>query len=109
MKPSSTLPRRSWLCAVGTLGLALTLGCRRYPKVQSEDSLKFVQQLYTACNTRSTTRLEACKQDLEKLVADKLLGSAEESAFRQILEAAERGEWELAESQSLQFARDQIR
>ena len=84
-------------------------GCREHPRVTSRESLDFIKQVYTACNTRNGERLSACRKKLDELVSEGQLSEAEQQSFRGILSSAESGDWESAQRSSLQFARDQLR
>lgn len=87
----------------------LLAGCREHPQVTSRESLDFIKQVYTACNTRSAERLSACNRKLDELVAQGQLSEAEQNSFRGILSSAQAGDWDAAQRSSLQFARDQVR
>lgn len=106
--PTNTHAPRRWL-AGAVLGLACLSGCREHPQVTSRESLDFIKQVYTACNTRSADRLTACRSKLDTMVAEGQLSEAEQNSFREILSTAESGDWESAQKSSLQFARDQVR
>lgn len=98
-----------------TLGLGVGLmlcsmmGCREHPRVTSRESLDFIKQVYTACNTRNQERLTVCRQKLDELAASGELSEAEQESFRSIISSAESGDWASAQRSSLQFARDQMR
>lgn len=100
-------------CALSTLfsllAISCVAGCREHPQVTSRESLEFIKQVYTACNTRNQERLNACKNKLDNMVAEGQLSEAEQNSFRRILGSAESGDWETAQRSSLQFARDQVR
>ncbi len=96
--------------AVATLVMLGALsGCREHPRVTSAESLEFIKQVYTACNTKNSQRLAACRTKLDELVSAGQLSEAEQKSFRSILSTAEAGDWQAAERSSLQFARDQVR
>ncbi len=99
--------RRVFLLAV--CGAFLLAGCHSYPEVTSPEALAFLKQLYTACNTRSLERLEACEQELAELVAQQQVSAEEEAAFAGIIEQARAGDWQRAQDAALRFADDQIR
>ena len=84
-------------------------GCREHPRVTSRESLDLIKQVYTACNTRNPERLNKCKVALDELVSNGEISEAEQQSFEKILKLAEAGEWQAAQSESLQFARDQVR
>lgn len=84
-------------------------GCREHPRVTSRESLEFIKQVYTACNTRNPERLKVCRVKLDELVAQSQLSESEQESFRSIIRIAEAGDWDSAQRSSLQFARDQIR
>jgi hypothetical protein len=105
--------RLHWLLAgTGLLAVLLVLiwwpGCRQYPVVTSEESLKLIKQLYTACNTKDSVRLAKAEQDFEKAVQDGKMTTAEKKAFTQILGLAKAGQWERAEKAAFRFAQDQL-
>lgn len=87
----------------------LAAGCRPFPKVTSPESLKFLKQVYTACNTQNPARLGACQKRLEELVQTAMVTAAEQRAFQGIIHQAERGDWSAAKKAALRFAQDQIR
>ncbi len=91
------------------LSVAASVGCRQHPQVSSRESLEFIKQVYTACNTRSPERLAACRSKYEQLVSLSQLSDREQKSFRAIIASAEAGDWEAAQKSSLQFARDQVR
>ena len=97
-----------WAAVLALLAVA-ALGCREYPTVSSRQSLELIKQLYTACNTRNSARLEACRQKVEHLAKEGSVTPSEEKAFKRILELAGQGDWDTAQSESLQYARDQVR
>lgn len=94
-------------CCV-TLAL-LAAGCRPYPAVTSPESLRLLRQVYTACNTHNDARLTACRTRLAELERAALVTAAEQRAFHEIIDRADRGEWDAAQRAALRFARDQLR
>ena len=94
-------------CCV-TLAL-LAAGCRPYPAVTSPESLRLLRQVYTACNTHSDARLTACRTRLAELERAALVTAAEQQAFHEIIDRADRGEWDAAQQAALRFAKDQLR
>lgn len=101
---------RSWKqLFIMCLLMCCLAGCREHPRVTSAESLEFIKQVYTACNTKNSERLTACRSKFDELISQGQLGPAEQESFRKILGMAEAGEWQEAERSSLQFARDQIR
>ena len=104
-----TKPPSRMLVAACALLLAIICGCREHPRVTSRESLDFIKQVYTACNTRNPARLAACQTKLQELVAEGQLSESEQASFRSILDSAQSGDWEAAQRSSLQFARDQVR
>ena len=109
----STALRLPWL-----MGLALVLflfatslwwpGCRRYPAVTSRDSLRLLQILNTACNTRNPARLEEFQRRMKDLDNQGKLSTGELRSYERILSLARSGKWEDAESAALRMARDQV-
>ncbi len=67
------------------------LGCSRYPEVTSPEAQEFIQQIYTACNTRDVERLKICEEKLATLVDAKQVGQAEQKEFQRIIDMARRG------------------
>ena len=86
-----------------------SVGCSRYPEVTSPESQSFIQQVYTACNTRDVERLKKCQQKLVELVEANQVGEAEQREFERILELARSGKWEESQEASLDFAKRQVR
>lgn len=110
MKNSNRVPRslsrRDLLLvfAVASLG-----GCRQHPKVTSRESLDFIKQVYTACNTKNPERLAECVERLAELVALGKVSNKEIKSFKKVLELAGKGEWESAQTTALKYAKDQVR
>lgn len=96
------------ICTVSLIAIMLA-GCRDHPRVTSRESLDLIKQVYTACNTRNTERLSKCKQAISELSENGQLSEAEKSSFQSIVDLAEAGDWQTAQAESLQFARDQVR
>lgn len=101
--------RRAIVLAMLCLAGVCASGCREHPQVTSAESLEFIKQVYTACSTKNSTRLAACRSKLNSLVAAGELSEAEAQSFSSIISTAEAGDWESAQRSSLQFARDQVR
>lgn len=93
-------------CVVYVTGLA---GCGSYPKVTSRESLDFIKQVYTACNTRNAKRLMACEMQLETLSRSGKISNEEMVAFGKVIELAKNEDWDEAQNQALKFAKDQVR
>jgi hypothetical protein len=89
--------------------LSLLAGCRQHPKATSRESLDFIKQVYTACNTKNAKRLSACEERLAELQAQEKISKVEIKSFQRVLGIASKGEWESAQLLALQFAKDQIR
>lgn len=94
-----------WLLAFS----CLLFGCGSYPKVTSRESLDFIKQVYTACNTRNSTRLAECEKQLVTMTNDGKIGTVEADAFRKLIDLAKNDRWEEAQNVALKFAQDQIR
>jgi serine protease inhibitor len=104
------MPNRFTIATVVLLALMTNgVGCGRYPKVTSRESLDFIKQVYTACNTQNKTRLSECEIQLEKLVESGKIGADESTAFRNVIQLAKDGRWEESQNRALKFARDQVR
>lgn len=91
------------------LGLCLTVGCREYPPVSTEESQDMIKLVYTAANTRDEARLAACEIRLKQLIEEKKMGEKESAAFQNIINQAKKGDWQTAQDAALQFAKDQVR
>ena len=91
------------------IGASLMVGCSRHPKATSRDSLDFIKQVYTACNTKNTKRLAACEERLAELESEGKISKEEVKSFRKVLDLAGKGEWESAQTMALKYAQDQIR
>ena len=89
--------------------MVVVFGCSRYPKATSRESMDFIKQVYTACNTKKLERLAACKERLAELESEQKISTPEIQAFKQILELASQGDWETAQSMALKLAQDQVR
>lgn len=103
----------SWSQVAGAilvvLGLCLAPGCREYPPVSTEESQDMIKLVYTAANTRDEARLAACEIRLKQLIEEKKMGEKESAAFQKIIDQAKKGDWQAAQDDALQFARDQVR
>jgi len=91
------------------VALILIAGCGRHPRATSRESLEFIKQVYTACNTKDSKRLATCKERLLELQLKENISKEEVKSFERLLETASQGEWETAQNAALQFARDQVR
>lgn len=89
--------------------IALAAGCSKHPKATSRDSLDFIKQVYTACNTRDAKRLVACEKRLAELESEKKISVDEVKSFQRVIDIASKGDWEAAQSMALRFAQDQVR
>jgi hypothetical protein len=87
----------------------LALGCRQHPKATSRESMEFIKQVYTACNTKNRERLDACVTKLSELESDGKISKKEVESFERVIEIAKKGDWESAQRVSLQYAQDQVR
>lgn len=97
---------RPW---VPFLVLAAFLGCGRYERVQSEEGLRIIQELYTAVASRNQDRLNRVGMRIERAVRSGKINGREERDFREIVDLAANGSWERAVKKSYQYARDQAR
>lgn len=91
------------------LWLGMATGCREYPPVSTEESQDMIKLVYTAANTRDEARLAACEIRLKQLIEEKKMGEKESAAFQKIIDQAKKGDWQAAQDDALQFARDQVR
>ena len=89
--------------------LSLSIGCRQNPKATTRESLEFIKQVYTACNTKDTKRLTACEARFSELKSNEKISKAEIKSFQRVLDMASKGEWGSAQDLALQFAKDQVR
>lgn len=105
---NSTLPFKGLTLMLILFCIAF-LGCGRHPKATSRDSLDFIKQVYTACNTKNTKRLATCKERLAELESMQKISIEEVRSFERMLEIATKGDWEAAQSMALKSAQDQIR
>ncbi len=85
------------------------LGCREYPPVTTRESQDLIKLVYTASNTRSEPRLAECERRLNLLIEEKKISDIEKAAFQKIIQQAKQGDWQAAQDEALQFARDQVR
>ena len=105
----SKLRTRIWVKTLLLVGVALVFlqGCSRHPKATSRDSLDFIKQVYTACNTKSVKRLTECERRFAELKEGGKMSEEEAKSFQEILGMAKDAKWDLAQGKALQFARDQ--
>ena len=114
---NSALPRwrsgsATWLRRASCVACLLVIGlfgCREHPRVTSRASLDLIKQVYTACNTQNVERLGKCKEEIAALMASGELSAPERESFQRIIALADAGDWQAAATESLQFARDQVR
>jgi len=92
------------ICLIAAI---LLQGCGRHPKATSRDSLDFIKQVYTACNTKSLKRLAECERRFADLKEAGKMSTAEAKSFQEILEMAKDAKWDVAQGKAMQFARDQ--
>jgi len=109
-----TNPRRYWVIALLVV-LAIASAYvwwprwKVYPEVSSRESLQLMKLLYSACNTKDTTRLNKVETDLKKLIAQGKVSEVEQTAYIKIITMAKEGNWKEAEAASFRFAEDQVR
>ncbi len=99
-------------CQLGLFVLVLAtmiMGCSRHPKATTRDSMDFIKQVYTACNTKNPKRLSACEERLAELKSSGKISEGEIQSFQRVLKLASQGEWESAQAIALQYAQDQVR
>jgi len=110
MKTRIFLSSNACRCAVMLIAvLSLFAGCSQHPKASSRESLEFIQQVFTACNTKNAKRLAACEERLVKLQAEEKISKEEIKSFERVLAIASKGDWESAQDIALCFAKDQAR
>ena len=106
--------RRFTILASAAAALALVAaivwwpGCRQYPPLQSQESLRVLELLNSACNTRNASLLAEADSRLAKLDAAGKLGAAEKAGFESIISLGKAGEWKRAEAKALRMASDQV-
>lgn len=105
--------RLFWLGgAAGVLLIPLLViwwpGCRQYPPVSSRESLKLLQLLNTACNTRDQARLAQVEKRLSELEQQGKLTAQEKAGYVRIIGEARAGKWEDAEKAAFKMAEDQL-
>jgi hypothetical protein len=88
---------------------AFCVGCSKHPKATSRDSLEYIKQVYTACNTKNAKRLAACEDRLIELESEGKISQQEIKSFLIVLETAKKGDWESAQTMALKYAQDQVR
>jgi hypothetical protein len=103
---SKQLGRYSILLVIAAVLLG---GCSKHPKATSRESLDFIKQVYTACNTKNSKRLVECVERLSELESEGKVSSEEIKSFKRILDMAGKGEWDSAQTLALKFASDQVR
>ena len=110
MKSRFQIPRRVTLFVVAILVTsAFCMGCNKHPKATTRDSLEYIKQVYTACNTKNAKRLAACEERLVELESESKISQQEIKSFRIVLETANKGDWESAQTMALKYAQDQVR
>ena len=110
MTNSFSISQRSFrLSTMFLIASTLLTGCSQHPKATSRESLEFIKQVYTACNTKDSKRLALCVERLAELQSEEKISKEEVKSFKRVLEIAAKGEWESAQDLAFQFAQDQIR
>jgi len=96
--------------AVGMLLMMLLLvGCTTQPRATTAESMELIKQVYTACNTKNTERLERAEVQLKTLVDQQLISEDERVEFESIIAQARAGQWEKAQKRALSYAKAQVR
>jgi hypothetical protein len=103
------MPRGLLLMACSLLATVILTGCSRHPQATSRESMEFIKQVYTACNTKNESRLAECEKKLSKLKEAKQVGEREVKSFEIILKLAREAQWKQAQNIAMQFAQDQVR
>lgn len=83
-------------------------GCREFPPVTSRESLKLMQLLNSACNTKDPHRLAMAERQLAELVAKSKVTEKEKAAYDKIISMANAGHWKEAEAAAFKMAVDQV-
>jgi hypothetical protein len=98
--------------AVLLLAVPLTVvwwpGCREYSPVTSRESLRLVQLLNSACNTKDPKRLAEAERRLAELNRHGKLSPGEKTGFEKIVGLAKAGSWADAEAAAFKMAQDQV-
>lgn len=110
MKTRIFLSSNACRCVVILMAhLSLFAGCTQHPKATSRESLEFIKQVYTACNTKNAKRLAACEERLAQLESEEKISKEEIKSFQRVFAIASNGDWESAQNLAFQFAKDQVR
>lgn len=94
---------------LGVLVMLLLVGCNPQPRATTAESMELIKQVYTACNTKNTERLEKAEARLKTLVDQQLISEDERVEFESIIAQAREGQWEKAQNRALSFAETQVR
>ncbi|MCO6456599.1 MAG: hypothetical protein J5I93_14975 [Pirellulaceae bacterium] len=86
--------------------IALLAGCGRYPPVGSS-AYELAESVAGVCNGRREAQLPAARQMIDNRQAAGLITSREASFLLEIIEQAERGDWERAERRARRLLLDQ--
>lgn len=91
------------------LVMLLLVGCNPQPRATTAESMELIKQVYTACNTKNTERLEKAEAKLKTLVDQQLISEDERVEFESIIVQAREGQWEKAQHRALSYAEAQVR
>ena len=95
-----------WLVAC-LFSLSLAMGCSEYPKV-STYAYELGTALYSTCNRSDAARLKRIAQLTEAARTEAQITDQEADWIHQIIKRAERGEWEVAVSESRLLLESQV-
>lgn len=94
------------LLALTLVALTLVAGCGRYPPV-GHAAYELAESVAGVCNGRQATQLPAARQLIADRQAAGLITRQEEGYLLDIIQQAERGEWERAERRARRLLLDQ--
>lgn len=97
--------RRYLLCVVAGL-LVLAGGCGGYPEV-SPAAFELAKAVVAVCNTRQPEQLDKARRIIQMRHEAGDISQREERYLGEILELAEAGRWERAETRARRLLRDQ--
>lgn len=108
------MTRQRWIGLAAGLALALACltwgGCSRPAQIGGDElTFKEVDALYTAVTSRRTELLNASRQRLEALQAQGRLPQSAHAQLSQIIELADRQQWQTAAERLWTFMRGQRR
>lgn len=82
-------------------------GCGRYGEVNAV-TYQYGKALYSACNARSSDRLDLCVSMIDTAQDNQEISGAEARYLRGIIETAQAEEWDKAQAMARQLMVDQV-